>query len=359
MIRQPFERLDLHYYELAPSPGLAGWLSAQGVSLAITTGEDVFMLGVDRDGAFATESTEIDRCTALALADSETMMLATRYQIWMLANAALPGERVDGHFDRLYIPQSACTTGALGISSMVVESSGRAVFVNSLFNCIATTDERKSFRPLWRPSWIGALAPGDCCRLSGIAARDGRAAYVTSYSTTAEPGGWLAHRIGGGVVVDLQSGALIAGGLSMPHAPRWHNGQLWLINAGTGELGVLDLGRGAFEPIMRCPGFARALALVGNYALLGISRAAPADLVEGLDLPYMRMSGDDVRSGLLVVDLTTGQVVERMLLYGSRVREVLDIVTIPGVSCPAMLHTSGEAIQQTVTIGPLRDSESS
>jgi hypothetical protein len=26
----------------------------------------------------------------------------------------------------------------------------------------------------------------------------------------------------------------------MPHSPRWHNGRLWLLNAGTGHLGWVD-----------------------------------------------------------------------------------------------------------------------
>jgi Domain of unknown function (DUF4915) len=34
----------------------------------------------------------------------------------------------------------------------------------------------------------------------------------------------------------------------MPHSPRRHQGELWLLNAGTGEFGHVDLAAGRFMP---------------------------------------------------------------------------------------------------------------
>lgn len=37
----------------------------------------------------------------------------------------------------------------------------------------------------------------------------------------------------------------------MPHSPRLHNGELWVLNSGTGELGVVAFnkaGKGTFSP---------------------------------------------------------------------------------------------------------------
>ncbi len=57
----------------------------------------------------------------------------------------------------------------------------------------------------------------------------------------------------------------------MPHSPRWYRNRLWLLDAGTGYFGHLDMATGKFERVTFCPGFARGLAFAGNYAVVGIS----------------------------------------------------------------------------------------
>ena len=79
----------------------------------------------------------------------------------------------------LYVPRAAFTTGDLDIHDVVVEESGRVVFVATHFNCLATISERTSFTPLWRPSFVRALVPEDRCHLNGLAMRDGRARQQT------------------------------------------------------------------------------------------------------------------------------------------------------------------------------------
>ena len=57
----------------------------------------------------------------------------------------------------------------------------------------------------------------------------------------------------------------------MPHSPRLHHGRLWLLESGTGYLGYADLERGRFERVSFCPGFARGLAFVGDFAVVALS----------------------------------------------------------------------------------------
>jgi hypothetical protein len=40
---------------------------------------------------------------------------------------------------------------------------------------------------------------------------------------------------------------------------RWHQGRLWLIEAGSGYLGTVDEAAGTFERLCFCPGFLRGI----------------------------------------------------------------------------------------------------
>ena len=97
--------------------------------------------------------------------------------------------------------------------------------------------------------------------------KDGRAAYVTAVSRSDVVDGWRDHRVDGGIVIDVNTNAIVAEGLSMPHSPRWHQGRLWLLNSGTGEFGYVDLTAGRFVPVSFCAGYLRGLAFHGDFAL--------------------------------------------------------------------------------------------
>ena len=107
-----------------------------------------------------------------------------------------------------------------GADDVALDADGRPVFVSTLFSCLATTSDRYNFEPLWRPPFISKLAAEDRCHLNGLAMRDGRPRYVTACSQTDIVDGWRDCRADGGCVIDVESGEVIADGLSMPHSPR-------------------------------------------------------------------------------------------------------------------------------------------
>ena len=177
----------------------------------------------------------------LAAVGSETLFLATRYQIWRLENALPPDEVSEAGHDRLFLPQAAWTTGALHVRDLAVMGDGRVTFVNGLFSCLATPSPRLSFEPQWLPPFISDLAPEDRCHLSGVACEDGGPAFVTSASASNEPGGWRERVRDGGVVISVPGGELVATGLSMPCSPVLRDGRLWVCLGGSGELAAFDL----------------------------------------------------------------------------------------------------------------------
>jgi len=283
--------------------------------------------------------------------DGQTLWLSSLYQLWRFENALAPGELYNGG-DRLYVPQVGYTTGDLDIHDIAVEATGRVVFVNTRFGCLATLHERCSFTPLWRPPFLSKLAAEDRCHLNGLALDNGQAKYVTAVSTSDVADGWRDKRRDGGVVIDVQSNAIVATGLSMPHSPRMYRGQLWLLNAGTGEFGSVNLTSGRFEPLTFCPGFLRGLTFAGNYAIVGLSGPRHEQhTFGGLALDdELKKRGAEPRSGLQVIDLKTGDVAHWVRLEGM-VTELYDVVALPGVIRPMALGFKTDEMQRLLTLG--------
>jgi uncharacterized protein (TIGR03032 family) len=345
--------LHMRYFEATASPGLASWLDEQQVSLAFTnSAARLFMVGLQDDGQLSIHDSAFTGCLGLATAGVNTIYMATRYQIWRLENALRPGQ-LDGGYDRLYVPQSAYTTGNLQMHDLAVDRTGQVVFINTLYNCLATVSERHSFTPLWRPPFISALAAGNRCHLSGLALRDGLPAFATSATRTDVPDAWRDQRRTGGTLLDIATSEVVASGLCMPDSPRWYRDRLWLANAGSGEFGWIDLATGRFEALARCPGILRGLCFVGEHAILGVSMPQPDDLYSGLALDdYLHESGTAPRCGLLILNLRTGALDHWLFFAGKNTRQIYDVIALPGVRRPMSFVPIWEEIQELVTIGP-------
>jgi uncharacterized protein (TIGR03032 family) len=335
--------------EVTGSRHFLAWLEGQDVGLAVTTyhGNRLFLFGVKPSGRLSVLQRVFERAMGLA-ASPERLFLATRYQLLQFDNVLRPGE-TSGDYDRLYKPQLAWTTGDLDIHDVAVGADGTPVFVNTLFGCLATTDSRHSFRPLWQPPFTSRLVPEDRCHLNGLAMADGQPRFVTAASRADVADGWRAQRAAGGVVLEVPSGEVVAAGLSMPHSPRWYQGQLYVLNSGSGELGTVELSTGKFEALCFCPGYLRGLAFAGGFAVVGLSQCREERTFAGLELDErLREKGAEARCGLMVVELATGAITHWLDLGGD-VRELYDVQVLPGVRCPGALGIQSKEIWATVT----------
>ena len=226
------------------------------------------------------------------------------------------------------------------------------VFVNTLFGCLATVSERYSFVPLWRPPFLSKLAAEDRCHLNGLALENGHPAYVTAVSQSDVADGWRDRRRDGGCVIDVRTNEIVAAGLSMPHSPRVYRDQLWLLNSGTGEFGLVDRSTGSFEPLTFCPGYLRGLSFVGDYAVVGVSLCRENRTFQGLALDdNLRERNAEAHCGLCVVDLRSGDLVDWLWLTGV-VQELYDVVVLPGVRRPSALGFKTDEIRRTLSVSP-------
>jgi uncharacterized protein (TIGR03032 family) len=339
------------WIEVTPSPRFGIWLAEQQVSLAFTTYQTskLFALGHYPDGRLRIIERTFNRCMGL-WGDGQTLWVSSHYQLWRFENVLRPGTTYQG-YDRLYLPKTAHTTGDLDIHDIAVDAKGKVVFIVTLFGCLATLSERYSFTPLWRPPFLSKLVAEDCCHLNGLAIEGGRPRYVTLVSPSDSADGWRDRRHNGGCVLEVPSGRVVADGLSMPHSPRVCRNRLWLLNSGTGMLGSIDRGTGIFTNLAFCPGYLRGLAFAGDYAVVGLSRPRHDKTFDGLPLDEeLARRGVEARCGLQVIDLRTGDTAHWVRLDGM-IRELYDVVVLPGVTRPMLLGVQGDEIRRTIAVG--------
>src|SRR5260370_1125237 len=106
----------------------------------------------------------------------------------------------------------------------------------------------------------------------GLALADGGAKFATALGEANEMGGWRPNKARGGLLMDVDSGAILCRGLSMPHSPRWYGGRLWVCESGSGTLGYVDRNTGRYEAVAAVPGFTRGLDLPGDPAFLRLAQ---------------------------------------------------------------------------------------
>jgi uncharacterized protein (TIGR03032 family) len=348
-------------FRYAQTESFVALLHQLRASLLISTYQANKLLAVRAAGnGLSTLVRTFDRPMGLAV-DGPRVALGTRNQVWFFQNAPDIAPRVEpaGQHDACYLPRSCHVTGDIGIHELAwaapssrppsTEERGEQELwiVNTRFSCLCTLAPGYSFVPRWRPPFTTALVAEDRCHLNGLALVAGRPQYVTALGETDTAGGWRAGKAHGGCLMDVPSGAVLVGGLCMPHSPRWHEGRLWLLESGTGRLLLVDLVSGRGQPVAELPGFARGLALLGPYAFIGLSKIRPTSGMDSVPLAQRR----DLKCGVGVVDLRSGQLTA-LLEFQTAVEEIFDVQLLPGQRFPEVLGFQKEAVDHTFIIPP-------
>src|SRR4051794_28826530 len=337
-----------HYTQ---SEGFVAVLQQLGASLLVSTYQANKLLVVRAaGGGLSTLVRTFERPMGVA-ADARRLAVGTRSQVWLLRNAPDIAPRVEpaGQHDACFVPRSCHVTGDVGVHELAW-AGDELWLVNTRFSCLCTLHADYSFVPRWRPPFITALAAEDRCHLNGLALMGGKPSHVTALGTTDTAGGWRADKPTGGVLMALPGGEVVSRGLSMPHSPRWHDGRLWLLESGTGQLVHVDPATGRCQPVAAVPGFARGLAFSGPYAFVGLSKIRSTSAMDGVPLAARR---EQLECGVAVVDLRGGQVIA-LLEFQTAVEEIFDVQLVPGLRFPEVIGFQNEAIRHmfVVPAGP-------
>ncbi len=345
---QPTETSLSDQITCSVSPDFHAWLAQTGGSLVVSTYQAGKVALIGSDGSQTTLlMREFDKPLGMAL-QGNRLALATRNWIGIFANAPLLArdylEDQPGKYDGLFLPRTSYFTGDLHTHDVVFQGDD-LLFVNTRFSCLARPSHDYNFEPVWRPKFVSDLVPEDRCHLNGVALVDGKPKYVTALGTTDEPGAWRANKATGGVVVDVDSDEIILDGLAMPHSPRWHNGNLWVLNSGAGELIVADPASGRRDVVCRLSGYVRGLCFAGPYAVIGMCKIREKHLFGGLPIQE-RVA--QLTCGIAAVDLRTGKVAGQFE-FASGCEELYDVLFLPGIRRGTILNLDKPAVRDAVT----------
>jgi uncharacterized protein (TIGR03032 family) len=339
-------------------------LNHLGASLAVTTyqaGKLVLLRAEPREGAAVlnTHFRSFNKPMGFAW-EPGRFALGTNTEVWEFHDMPAAARKLDipespAHHDAAFLPRSVHITGNVQIHEMVwakalkSDVDGRAGlselwFVNTRFSCLAMRSGLYNFVPLWKPPFISVLAPEDRCHLNGVALRDGKVRYVTALAETDTPAGWRENKRSGGVLIDILSNQIIARGLSMPHSPRWHDGRLWVLDSGTGGLGVVDENTGKYQEICRLPGFTRGLDFAGPYAFVGLSQVRESATFSGIAIAEMKQ--EDRCCGVWIIDTRSGQIAG-FVKFMEAVQEIFAVQVLRGLRWPEVLNEDAKRIAES------------
>nr|WP_271079693.1 TIGR03032 family protein [Aurantiacibacter sp. MUD61] len=329
------------------------------VSLAFTSYQSgfLYMLGAGPQGKPQLHQSAMPKPMGLCSDGRGRFVLSAGAQIIRLENVLEPDQRINQLYDACFMPRTQVVTGLLDAHDVGIDSSGEIVFVNTRFNCLSKPSQRHSFAPIWKPHFISDIVDEDRCHLNGLAMRDGKPAFVTAVSKSDTIDGWRDRRANGGVVIDVEKNTVVCEGLSMPHSPRWHEGKLWVLNAGTGELGSVEFsdeqqGLGSFKPLTFCPGFLRGMVFHGKSAFVGLSRPR-YDRFEGLELEQrLKDTDSEPWCGVQVIDLESGACVDWFRIDGD-IGELYDVELVEGFLCPMTVSPNSADAATLITHEPL------
>ena len=332
------------------SGGFHEFLARSKISLALTSYQSnkLYLLGRNPKGGLMVNEQAFPRAMGLRFHKGE-LLLSSLGHIIKMRNILKPDQWINETFTQCFVPRQAYFMGDLDCHDVGVGKNNEILFINTRYNCIATTSEIDSFKEVWRPFFISKLVPEDRCHLNGMAMEDGEIKYVTAICRSDTIDGWRDRRSNGGIVMDVQQNTIICEGLSMPHSPRIYKNKLWVLNSGTGELGTVNQEKKKFEALAFCPGFLRGLAFHGNFAFVGLSRPR-YERFEGLPLDGMLKERDsEPWTGIQVIDITTGTCVHWFRMDGP-VSELYDVELLPDVLCAKSVGFATPEAQSLITI---------
>ena len=281
-------------------------------------------------------------------ADGTRLSIGGSHTVWEYRNVPAVSRTLDppDSHDACYVPRRLQVTGNLDVHELAYDGQHKLWVINTRFSCLCTLDADYSFCLRWRPPFVSTLAPEDRCHLNGLGMVDGRPKYVTALGETDTPGGWRVNKGSGGLLMELDTNAIVLQGLSMPHSPRWYRGQLWFLESGQGSLARADLQRGTWQTVTVLPGFTRGVDFVGPLAFIRLSQVRESAVFSGIPLAERC---PERTCGVWVVHIETGETIG-FLRFEAGVQEIFAVQMLPGLRWPEVLEWQDARLLHTFVL---------
>ena len=275
----------------------------------------------------------------LDLTEAEKVKHQERYKRWQSYQESLYSP-VDNRVDACYITRSSHYSGMINIHDIDWGDEGLWA-VNSSFSCLCTIEPDFSFVPQWKPFFISELVPEDRCHLNGMALKDGKPAYVTTFSKFDEAAKWRDGEKFDGTLMDVASNRILLDGLSMPHSPRYHQGRLYFCDSGLGLVCYYDQESQSKKVIAEVPGFTRGVDFYGTLKFVGLSKVRQSGVTKPVPLAERYQQ---TYSGIWIFNLEDNSLVGTIKFTGN-IDQIYDVAVLNDCSFPELIEPSSPRIR--------------
>jgi uncharacterized protein (TIGR03032 family) len=260
-------------------------------------------------------------------ANKDRFFLGNGFELTEYINVPNMNQKIqDGNeYDACYMVKNRYVTGDIDIHE--IEVIDDVIYaVNSKFSHISIIDNKNSFTPYWKPPFITEITYEDKCHLNGMCFKDGKLSHATALGESDTASSWRENKLNGGVLIDIQKDEVIKRGLSMPHSPCWHQGELYLCESGYGRLCRYDVETNEMETIVELPGFTRGLAFYKDFAFVALSKVRDSALFIGLPITK---DHESIQSGISIIDIKNKKEIAFLRFEDNGVNEIFDVVILP------------------------------
>ena len=323
-----------------------------GLALSLPKLDQVMCVGAPRVDALQMLGVPLRSPNAMVY-QNRSLLVAGGAELIRFADVVAPGRFENLEYDLCLAPNKVWFVADIGVCDVGYLPKQRPLFVSSKFSCLGTVDAYNSFAPIWKPSFIEQLAPTNQCGLSGVAMQGTQATHVTAFGNNSMPLGWQGKHEG--VLIDTATQEVICAGLSRPLAPRWHRGNLYMVDAGTGYFGRVDLITGKFEHIALCPGYVESVSFITDYAVVTVSLPEEhTQALAGCDLAEnCKDEGLDMQCGVIAINLKTGEKVQGPS-FDASIGRISGAAVLAQRRNPLIVSIASPDVKTLITGGPFQ-----
>ncbi|MGV6852475.1 MAG: TIGR03032 family protein [bacterium] len=250
--------------------------------------------------------------------------------------------------DTLFVPRASLTTGMINIHDIAWGNEGLWV-VNSTFSCLSTLSPDYSFVPQWKPHFISDLVPEDRCHLNGMAMKDGKPAFVTTFNTSNDRDSWHKNKAFNGTLMDVEQNKILLKGLAMPHSPRYHEGKVYYCDSARGLVCCYDPDTKQSSEIIKLQGFPRGMSFHGPLMFVGLSQLRASDI--HCPAPISK-EFNETYCGIYIINLENNSILAYIHFEGD-VDQIYDIAVVPDACSPDLIDTNNYHTRHIYDFPPL------